>query len=146
MSFKSFLTAVGQDFKKGLDFALKLDPAAEVALAIADPPIAALLHVTAATIMSTEQKFAAMGAQTGTGAQKAAQSIQILEPVVKSILAPYGVSVDTEYMQKYIDSFVALLNILPAFTTPAAAVASSAAALKAVVPATTPDATANAVG
>lgn len=146
MSFKSFLTAVGQDFKKGLDFALKLEPAAEVALQIIDPPIAALLHVTAATIMSTEQKFAAMGSQSGTGPQKAAQSIQILESVVKSILSPYGVTVDTAYMQKYIDSFVALLNILPAITTPAAAVASSAAALKAVVPARASDATANAVG
>jgi uncharacterized membrane protein len=146
MSFKSFLTAVGQDFKKGLDFALKLEPAAEVALTIADPPVAALLHVTTATIMATEQKFAAMGSQSGTGAQKAAQSIQILEPVVKSILAPYGVTVDTEYMQKYINSFVALLNLLPAFTTPATAVASSAAVLKTVAPVSQPDATANAVG
>src|ERR1041385_1009604 len=55
MSFKSFLTAVGQDFKKGLDYTLRLEPAIEAGLQIADPPVAALLHVTTATILSVEQ-------------------------------------------------------------------------------------------
>ena len=87
--FVSFLSAVGKDFKKGLDYALKLEPAVEAGLAIADPPIAALLHVTTATIMATEQKFAAMGQQSGTGPQKSAAAIQILEPVVVSILGQY---------------------------------------------------------
>jgi hypothetical protein len=120
MAFKSFLKAVGQDFKKGLDYALKLEPAVEVGLSIADPPVAALLHLTTATILSVEQKFAAMGSQSGSGAQKSAQVIQILEPTIKSILAPYGVTVDTEYIQKYIDSIVAVLNLLPAIPAPAA--------------------------
>lgn len=127
MSFKSFLTAVGQDFKKGLDYTLRLEPAVEAGLQIADPPVAALLHVTTATILSVEQKFTAMGAQSGTGPQKAAQSIQILEPLVKSILTPYGITVDTEYIQKYIDSFVAILNLLPAISTTAAPVVAKVA-------------------
>ena len=135
MSFKSFLKAVGQDFKKGLDYALKLEPAVEVGLQIADPPVAALLHLTTATILSVEQKFAAMGAQSGSGAQKSAQVIQILEPTIKSILAPYGVTVDTEYIQKYIDSIVAVLNLLPAIQPP---VPTTAVAKPATPPITIP--------
>lgn len=114
MSLKSFLSAVGADFKKGLDFALKLEPAVEAGLAIADPPIAALLHVTTATIMNVEQKFAAMGTQSGTGAQKLAQAIQILEPTVVSTFAQYGETLNTSGVQNYINAVVALLNTLPA--------------------------------
>lgn len=123
MSIKSFLSAVGADFKKGLDFALKLEPAAETALDVIDPPIAALLHVTTATVMNVEQKFTAMGSQAGTGAQKLAEAVQILEPSVISTFAQYGVTLDSSGVQKYINALVALLNTLPPVSAPAAPVA-----------------------
>ena len=115
MSFKSFLSTVGHDLEKGLDFALKFEPAAEVGLTAAGfGPAAVLLHTTVGVVVSTEQKFQNV---SGNGAQKLAQVVQILEPSILSTFAQYGVTLNTSGVQSYINAVVALLNALPPIST-----------------------------
>lgn len=112
MSFKTFLQAAGHDLENGLNFVLKFEPAVEIGLTAAgEAPLAALVHVTAGTIVSIEQKFSNV---TGNGAQKLAQAVQILEPSIVSTFAQYGVKIDTAGVQNYINAAVAFFNALPA--------------------------------
>ena len=123
-SFTSFLTAIGQDFKNGL---AKIDPwikkgvavaqAAEGPLMALDPAIGVIFQTVVATVSSIEQKFAAMGQQTGTGVQKLAEAMTILQPIVGQAFAAAGKAADTATVQNYISKTVDFLNAIP--TTPA---------------------------
>jgi len=58
-----------------------------------------------------EQKYAALGAATGTGAQKLAEALAIVSPTVTQLLAAEGVPVDAGYIQKVVNAVVAILNV-----------------------------------
>lgn len=128
MSFTSFLTAIGQDFKNGL---AKLDPwikkglsiaqAAETPLMALDPAIGVIFQTVVATVSSIEQKFAAMGQQAGTGVQKLAEAMTILQPVVTQAFAAAGKASDTATVQNYISKTVDFLNAIPVSGAPAPA-------------------------
>lgn len=120
--FVSLLTHIGQAFKKGIDAVLPFAKAASVGISIVNPGIGAALQTTINVVSATEQKFAAMGSQSGSGAQKLAEATTILEPALTQIFAANGITVDTSHIQAYINATVALLNSLPAPTsTPATA-------------------------
>lgn len=114
MGFESFLKTVGKDFKKGLDAVLPFLSAGAGALSVVNPAYGALAQTTLATIISVEQKFAASGAGSGSGAQKLADAVTILEPAVKNLFAQYGYTIDTTHVQNYVNAAVSLLNALPA--------------------------------
>jgi len=111
--FVSFLEAVGKDFKKGLGYILPFAEAASVGISAVNPALGGLIQTSVATVIGVEQKFAAMGAQNGTGAQKLSDSITILYPAFESIFKQYGVDIDKSHVENYINAIVAALNAFP---------------------------------
>ena len=127
--FVTFLEDVGKDFKNGL---AKLLPIVAKGVSIAqlaegpissiNPLVGAIFQTTVATVSDIEQKFAAMGQQTGTGAQKLAEATTILTPVLNQALSATGNAADVATIQKYISAVVSFLNAIPApAATPATA-------------------------
>jgi hypothetical protein len=116
--FTSFLKSAGHFFKEGLDYALPFAKAATTAISIVNPALGALLQTSIATVVSVEQKFTSAGKQDSSGPQKLAEAVTILEPVVVSQFAQYGVQLDTAGVQKYINAVVGLLNVLPTMPAP----------------------------
>ena len=127
MSFVSVLEAVGKGFEKGLKWAvtyavpverlvgLLFPSAAPVASEVAD---ATSLIQTA--VLLVEQKYAASGVQSGTGAQKLAEVLVLTEQAVTTMLTKAGVQVDANYIANLVSAVVAILNVQQA---PAASVA-----------------------
>jgi hypothetical protein len=58
-----------------------------------------------------EQKYAAMGAATGSGAHKLAEAVSIVTPTVTQLLTAEGVPVDQAYIQRITNAVVAILNV-----------------------------------
>ena len=128
MSFKSFLTKAGEDFKKGLTEFVKYAPtvvadagkvetAAQPFLQLAFPGIAPEIAVVTQTIVSsaieTEQKFAAEGQQTGTGPQKLAEVLSIVTPTAQAALTKLGLPADETTITNWVNSVVNFLNGIP---------------------------------
>jgi hypothetical protein len=115
MSFKSWLTKVGEDFKKGLDFILPwAQGAGEVAVSVFAPQLGPLFNSTVTAVATAEQNFAALGKQSGTGASKLSAVLSIAGGLIKQGLADAGRASDDAAVQKYIDSVVTILNAAPA--------------------------------
>lgn len=113
--FISWLEAVGKDFGKGLLF---LQPwaagAGEVAVAAFAPGLGPLFNSTVAAVGLAEQKAAALGKQNGTGAQKLADVVQLMGPVIAQSLTDAGQESDSAAVAGYVSSVVAVLNAAPA--------------------------------
>ena len=120
--FVGFLEAVWRDFAKALPWAQK----AIGVLSVFDPALGALFSTTANIVATVEQKYAALGKQTGTGVQKLADALQIGEPVIAQGLSLAGKASDTAAVTGYINSVVTVLNSAPAPTAPAPSPATSA--------------------
>lgn len=114
--FISFLEAAGKDIEKGLSVVLPIAQAATPFVTAADPAIGGLFSTTVATVVSVEQKFAAMSKQSGSGTQKLGEVTQILAPVILQTFASAGVEIDNSHVSNYINAVVALLNALPSLT------------------------------
>lgn len=122
----AFLTVIGKDFEKGLAFAVKeapvLDPLATLLFPAAGPEIAsgtAALNLIQNSVLTIEQKYAASGAQAGTGTQKSAEVLTLAGGAVTQLLKAVGVAnPTTDYLKSLVAAVVAILNAQPA---PAAA-------------------------
>ncbi len=115
MSFLSFLKAVGHDFKRGLDYILPWAAGAgEVAVSLFAPALGPLFNSTVSAVVLAEQKAAALGIQSGTGAQKLADVLQLMEPVIAAGLKDAGKDSSTAAVTAYINSVVQVLNAAPA--------------------------------
>lgn len=115
MSFTSWLDAVGHDFKVGLDKILPwAQGAGETAVAIFAPQLGSVFNATVAAVATVEQKFAAMGQQTGTGSQKLADATTIVGPLISQSLTDAGKPASIQVVQGYINAVVAILNASPA--------------------------------
>jgi hypothetical protein len=110
MSFKSFLTAVGEDFTKALPWLQK----GGAVMAVLDPSLGALFNTTVNIVATVEQKYAALGKQSGTGTAKLADALLIGEPVIAQGLKLAGKSSTTADVTNYISSVVTVLNATPA--------------------------------
>lgn len=120
-SFATILDSIGADFKKGLDAVLPFAAAASVGLSFANPALGALVQTGIAIVAQTEQKFTAIGQQSGTGAQKLSESTSILAPVALSLLEATGSkSATVDNVTAFVNAIVAALNAFPAPATPAA--------------------------
>ena len=118
MTFISVLEAIGKGFEKGLKWAITyaipveklvatlFPPAAPIALGIADAT--SLLQ---SAVLMVEQKYAAAGLQSGTGAQKLAEVMLLVEPAVTRLLTQAGIAASTAYIQSLISAVVAILNV-----------------------------------
>lgn len=126
--FISVMEAIGKGFEKGLTWAVQYAVPVEKLVALIFPAAAPELAVAAnATsliqnaVLTIEQKYAASGKSTGTGAQKSAEVLALAGPTVLQLLQQAGVAnADTSYVQSIIDAVVAILNVQQA---PAAATA-----------------------
>lgn len=110
MSFKSVLQTIGEDFLKGLPW---LEKAGSV-VTLFDPALGTLFNQTLNIVATVEQKWAALGKQSGTGAQKLADAVQIGEPVIAQGLKLAGKSSTTADVTNYINAVVAVANSAPA--------------------------------
>lgn len=115
MSFKSFLSAVGHDFKRFLDAILPFAATSgEVAVSIFAPALGGLFNSTVNAVITAEQAAAALGKQSGSGPQKAVTVLQLMGPLIKQGLTDAGRAADDVAVQKYIDAVVTILNAAPA--------------------------------
>jgi hypothetical protein len=117
--FVSILEAIGKDFQKGV---LKVLPyaagAGEAAVAAFAPALGPMFNSTVSAVALAEQKYAALGKQTGTGASKLADVVQLMGPVIAAGLADAGKANDTAAVQGYVSSVVTILNTTQAPATP----------------------------
>jgi hypothetical protein len=115
MSFVSWLDAVGHDFKVGLDKILPwAEGAGETAVAIFAPQLGPVFNATVAAVATVEQKFSAMGQQTGSGVQKLAEATTIVGPLIAQALTDAGKTANIPAVQGYINAVVSILNASPA--------------------------------
>jgi hypothetical protein len=133
MSFIGVLEAVGKAFEKGLTWAVEYAVPVEKLIGLlfpaAQPVVTGLVDATTLiqnAVLLVEQKYAASGAQSGTGAQKLAEVTTLTGQAVTSLLEEAGVTATTPYIQSLISAVVAILNVqsMPASGTATAAVAS----------------------
>lgn len=135
--FMRFLDFVGKMFDKGLAFVVKAAVPVETLVALIFPaaaPAATGFFDTVSLIqnavLQTEQKFAAANMQSGTGSQKSAEVLLIVEQAVTGLLQKEGVKTDTDGVQKIIDAVVGILNAQQITVAGAAAVPAPAAGAK----------------
>ena len=124
MTFTSVLSAIGKGFEKGLKWAITYAIPVEKLIATLFPaaaPVAIGLADATSLIQSAvllvEQKFAAAGIQSGTGAQKLAEVMQLTEPIVARLLTDSGIATSTSYIQSLVSAVVAILNVQTMPTT-----------------------------
>jgi hypothetical protein len=132
VTFSGVLEAIGKGFEKGLKWAVNYAIPVEKLVALLFPAAAPVaIGIADATslvqnaVLLVEQKYAAAGVQSGTGAQKLAEVILLVEPTVAQLLTQAGIAASTSYIQSLVSAVVAILNVqtMPGTTTtsPAAA-------------------------
>jgi hypothetical protein len=111
--FAKFLSTVGKDFEKALKVVLPIAQAAEPFMAVAVPGIGSVYAAVVNAVVYVESKWSALGQQSGSGTQKAADALQLLLPVLPSMFTAVGVSQMTqEQIAAYIKSVVDGLNTI----------------------------------
>lgn len=118
MTFVGVLEAIGKGFAKGLRWAVAYSVPVERLLVLLFPQLQpeAVAGVAALTLIQNavlvvEQQYAAMGAQSGTGAQKLAEVILLSGAAVTALLATAGITVTEEYVESLVSAVVSILNV-----------------------------------
>jgi len=134
--FISVMETVGKDALKVWADVVKYLPSAVSIASLIFPPAAAPLagvvnsvDLIQQAVVTVEQKFAASGAATGTGAQKLAQVLTMVTPTVTQLLTAEKVTVDPTFLTNIVNAVVAILNVQAASAaalTPAPAPAKAA--------------------
>ena len=127
MSFSSVLKTVGKDFAKGLKWAVEYAVPVEKLVGLLFPAAAPIADGIAdatsliqTAVLLVEQKYAASGVQSGTGAQKLSEVMLLTEQSVTALLAKAGVTADSMYIQSVVTAVVAILNAQATTTAVAA--------------------------
>ncbi|HEV2708917.1 MAG TPA: hypothetical protein VGU67_01780 [Edaphobacter sp.] len=128
MSFLAVLEEVGKDFEKGLVWAVEYAVPVEKLVALLFPQAApAIVAVADATtliqgaVLLVEQKYAAGGAQHGTGVQKLAEVMALAGSAVISLLQQAGILATSGYVESLVSAVVGVLNVQAMPTEKAAA-------------------------
>jgi hypothetical protein len=118
MTFTGVLTTIGKDFAKGLTWAVQYAVPVEKLVALifpaAAPAAATLASATTLiqnAVIEVEQKYAASGAQSGTGTQKLAEVMTLAGSAVTSLLTQANVESSAAYVQSLVSAVVAILNV-----------------------------------
>jgi hypothetical protein len=118
MSFISVLEAIGKGFAKGLKWAVTYAVPIERLVALlfpaAAPAVAELADATTLiqnAVLMVEQKYAASGAQSGTGAQKLAEVLVLTQQAVTGLLSKADIAADATYIANLVSAVVAILNV-----------------------------------
>jgi hypothetical protein len=128
MTFTGVFETIGKDFEKGLQWAVTYAVPVEKLAATLFPstaPVAdGLADATTLlqnSVLLVEQKYAAAGAQNGTGPQKLADVLTLAGPVVTQLLSKAGLPATPAYVQNLAAAVVAILNAQTVPTTAAKA-------------------------
>lgn len=118
MTFTGVLEAVGKGFEKGLkwavEYAVPIERLAGLLFPAAGPVINEVADATSliqSAVLLVEQKYAAAGIQSGTGAQKLAEVLVLTTQSVSTLLAKAGISADSTYISNVVSAVVAILNV-----------------------------------
>lgn len=118
MSFVSVMETIGKGFAKGLKWAVEYAVPVEKLVGLLFPAAAPIANEVAdatsliqTAVMLVEQKYAASGAQSGTGAQKLSEVMLLTEQSVTSLLAKAGITADSTYIANVVSAVVAILNV-----------------------------------
>jgi len=118
MSFVSVMETIGKGFAKGLKWAVEYAVPVEKLVGLLFPAAAPIANevADATTLLQTavllvEQKYAASGVQSGTGAQKLAEVMLLTEQSVTALLAKAGITADASYIESVVSAVVAILNV-----------------------------------
>lgn len=118
MSFISVLEAIGKGFAKGLKWAVTYAVPAERLAALLFPSVAPVAtEIADATtliqnaVLLVEQKYAASGAQSGTGPQKLAEVLLLTQQAVTGLLSRVNITADSTYIANLVTAVVAILNV-----------------------------------
>ena len=128
MSFVSVMETIGRGFAKGLKWAVEYAVPVEKLVGLLFPAAAPVANEVAdatsliqTAVLLVEQKYAASGVQSGTGAQKLGEVLLLTEQSVTALLAKAGITADSSYIESVISAVVAILNVQGAPATAAAA-------------------------
>lgn len=122
MGFVSVMKAIGKDIEK-----VFASPWFQTAIKVGEgiaslTPLGPAFTVTAQAVLTAEANFAAVGQQSGTGAQKLASVISNAGNLITQALKDAGVSsVNQQTVANYISAVVTVLNATPAPSAPAPA-------------------------
>src|SRR6201996_2910513 len=118
MSFIGVLETVGKGFAKGLKWAAEYAVPVEKLVGLLFPAAAPVANGVAdatsliqTAVLLVEQKYAASGAQNGTGAQKLSEVLLLTEQSVTALLAKAGITADSTYIANVVSAVVAILNV-----------------------------------
>jgi hypothetical protein len=118
MTFVGVLEAVGKDFTKGLSWAVEYAVPVAKLVALLFPQLqpetlgaVAALTLIQNAVLLVEQEYAAMGVQSGTGAQKLAAVVLLANGAVTSLLATAGITVSQAYVESLVSAVVSILNV-----------------------------------
>ena len=118
MTFTGVLEAIGKGFAKGLlwatAYAVPVEKLAGLLLPAVAPATMAISDATSLVqnaVLLVEQKYAAAGVQSGTGAQKLAEVMLLAAPAATQLLAQAGIPGGTSYIQSLVSAVVAILNV-----------------------------------
>jgi hypothetical protein len=112
----TFLERVGQDIEKAFAVAAPIIQEAEPFINLTFPGFGPLFSTTANEVISVEQKFAAIGKQTGSGPAKLANVLAVIQPVAAQLLSNAKLPNDATTVTNWINGVVALLNGIPTAT------------------------------
>ena len=129
MTFIGLLEAIGKGFEKGLQwavtYAIPVEKLVGTLFPAAAPVTTGIADATTLlqnAVLLVEQKYAAAGAQTGTGEKKLAEVMLLVGPVVTQLLTEAGIAANASYIQNLVAAVVAILNVqsMPATAAKAA--------------------------
>jgi len=116
----TFLETVGKDVEHGIEKAAPFMTAMATTLTPLLPGGAGPIVATViGTVIQVEQKFAAIGKQSGTGPAKLADALTVLGPVVSQSFAAAKLPSDGTTVANFISRIVDFLNAIPVGTSPA---------------------------
>jgi len=118
MSFTSVLETVGKGFAKGLkwavEYAVPVEKLVGLLFPVAAPAVNEVADATSliqTAVLLVEQKYAASGVQSGTGAQKLSEVMLLTEQSVTALLAKAGITSNSSYIANLVSAVVAILNV-----------------------------------
>ena len=116
--FVSVMELIGHDVKIAWSEVVKYLPVAAKLAELIFPAQTAVIgsainsvDLIQQAVVTVEQKFAAAGNPTGTGAQKLAQVLSIVSPTVTELLTAEKIPVDSAYITDIVNAVVAILNV-----------------------------------
>lgn len=109
-----FLEHVGKDIEKGFSKAAPIIQDAEPYISLIFPGFGPLFASTANEVISTEQKFAAIGQQSGSGPAKLSSVLSVIQPIATQLFSAAKLPSDATTVTNWINGVVALLNGIPA--------------------------------